>query len=76
VPPPGFDDLPIEEQIDYVQSLWDRIAAHSDQVPLRDWQRRILDDRMAAHRAAPEEARPWEEVFDRLEQRLRQSSSR
>jgi hypothetical protein len=27
VPPPGFDDLPVEDQIDYVQALWDRIAA-------------------------------------------------
>lgn len=28
-PPPGFDDLPVDEQIDFVQSLWDRIAATS-----------------------------------------------
>ena len=27
LPPPGFDDLSIEEQIECVQSLWDRIAA-------------------------------------------------
>jgi hypothetical protein len=26
-PPPGFDELSVEEQIDYVQSLWNRIAA-------------------------------------------------
>jgi len=26
-PPAGFDDLPIDQQINYVQSLWDRIAA-------------------------------------------------
>jgi hypothetical protein len=25
-PRPGFDELSVEEQIDYVQSLWDRIA--------------------------------------------------
>ena len=27
IPPPGFDDLSVDEQIDFVQSLWDRIAA-------------------------------------------------
>jgi hypothetical protein len=27
VPPLGFTDLPVEEQIDYVQALWDVIAA-------------------------------------------------
>ena len=34
IPPPGFDELTIEEQIDYVQSLWERIAATPDQVPV------------------------------------------
>ena len=33
LPPTGFDALSVEEQIDYVQSLWDRIAATVDQVP-------------------------------------------
>ena len=27
LPPPGFDDLSVDEKIDYLQSLWDRIAA-------------------------------------------------
>jgi putative addiction module component (TIGR02574 family) len=76
MPPPGFDDLPVEDQIDYVQSLWDRIAEHADQAPIEGWQRQILEERLAAHRASPGEARPWEEVLDRLERRLRQSSSR
>ena len=71
MPPPGFDDMPVEEQIEYVQSLWDRIAAATDQVPLQEWQRRILEERTAAHRSAPDEARPWDEVLDRLQTRLR-----
>jgi hypothetical protein len=25
VPPPGFDELPVAEQIEYVQPLWNRI---------------------------------------------------
>jgi len=73
MPPPGFDDLAVDDQIDYVQSLWDRIAVAADQVPLHEWQRQILEERLAAHRAAPNEASPWEEVLDRLEHRLRQA---
>ena len=73
IPPPGFDDLPIADKIDYVQSLWDRIAAAADQVPLQEWQRRILNERLAAHRAAPADASPWNEVLDRIEHRLRQA---
>ena len=75
MPPSGFDDLTVEDKIDYVQSLWDRIAASADQVPLHEWQRQLLEERLAAHRAAEaNEARPWGEVLDRLEGRLRASS--
>jgi putative addiction module component (TIGR02574 family) len=70
MPPPGFDDLPVADKIDYVQSLWDRVAADPNQAPLHEWQRELLEERLAAHRAAPDQARPWEEVLDRLEQRL------
>ena len=71
MPPPGFDDLPVDEKIDYVQSLWDRIAVSLGQLPLHDWQREVLDERLAAHRASPDEARPWKDVLDGLERRLK-----
>jgi len=72
MPPPGFDDLPVEQQIDYVQSLWDRIAAAADQVPLQGWQEKVLEERMAARGTSPDDAAPWDVVMDRLERRLRQ----
>lgn len=50
MPPPGFDSLTVEEQIDYVQSLWDHIATHPEQVPVPDWHRQVLDEEiLAAH---------------------------
>ncbi|MES1171635.1 MAG: addiction module protein [Bacteroidota bacterium] len=51
--------------------VWDRIAADQDQVPLQEWHRQILEERLAAHRAAPQDARPWGEVLDGLERRLK-----
>src|SRR5439155_24359845 len=71
LPPPGFEALPVEDQIDYVQSLWDLIAANVDQVPLQQWQQALLEERLAAHRRAPEESRPWQEVMARVRDRLR-----
>ena len=71
VPPPGFDDLPVEEQIDYVQALWDRIAATPDRVPIPDWHKAILDERLADLEANPDDAVPWEQVRDELRARLR-----
>ncbi|MDH5496093.1 MAG: addiction module protein [Nitrospira sp.] len=46
-PPPGFDGLSVDERIDFAQSLWDRIAAMPEQVPMPDWQRRIIRERLA-----------------------------
>ena len=74
MPPPGFDALTVEEQIDYVQSLWDHIAAHPEQVPVPDWHRQVLAERLAAYRANPSEGKPWEEVEEEIRQELKRQS--
>lgn len=71
-PPPGFDDLPIGDQIDYVQALWDRIAARADSVPVPTWHREELDRRLAEHEADPDAGEPWEAVRAEL---LRRSAT-
>ena len=73
LPPPGFESLPVEDQIDYVQSLWDCIAASVDQVPLHEWQEALLRERLASHRQSPGDARPWREVIERVQGHLRAS---
>jgi putative addiction module component (TIGR02574 family) len=62
IPPPGFDALSIDEQIDYVQSLWDRIAARPEDVPVPDWHREILAERLAANEANNDQGKDWEEL--------------
>lgn len=69
-PPAGFDDLPVDQQIDYVQTLWERIAAKEDQVSVPTWHREILDVRLAEYEADPDAGRPWEEVEADLRKRL------
>jgi len=70
LPPPGFDDLSPEDQVRYVGSLWDRIVADQDRLPISDAQRTLLRDRLAAHRADPGAARPWSEVRREIEAAL------
>ena len=70
LPPPGFDRLSIEEKIEYVQSLWDRIAADAESVPLTEWQRELLDERLADLDENPEAGVPWEEVQARIAGKL------
>jgi putative addiction module component (TIGR02574 family) len=70
LPPAGFDDLPVEDQVEYVQSLWNRIAAKPDQVPVPEWHRQVLNQRLAGHEENPEAARPWDEVRDEIRSKL------
>ena len=66
LPPPGFDALSVEEKIDYIQSLWDRIAAQPEKVSVPDWHRQILAERLVAHDANPDEGKPWKEFEKEL----------
>ena len=69
--PPGFDDLSVEEQIDFVQSLWDKIAASPEQVPVPEWHRQIIRERLEAYRANPTAGRLWTDVRTDIERKLR-----
>jgi putative addiction module component (TIGR02574 family) len=71
IPPPGFDQLTVEKQIDYVQLLWERIVAIPDQVPVPDWHRDVLDARLKDFEANPDTGESWHVVRDRLRDNLR-----
>jgi putative addiction module component (TIGR02574 family) len=74
-PPPGFDELSMDEKIEYVQSLWDKIAATPEEVPVPDWHLRILDERLESHRTKPA-GKPWEQVKKEMRRKIRGSSSK
>jgi putative addiction module component (TIGR02574 family) len=69
--PPGFERLSKPEQISYLQQLWDRISACPEEIPVPASHIALLEDRLAAHRQAPEAAKPAYEVIDRLRDRKR-----
>ena len=62
IPPPGFEGLSTEEKIEYVQSLWDHISSDVDTVPLAEWQKQLLDDRLADFERNPNSGIPWATV--------------
>ncbi len=75
-PPPGFEDLTIEQKIDYVRNLWkhvsaeDHHAADADSVPLAPWHKEILDERSAEYERDPEAGIAWEELRERLRRKI------
>jgi len=74
-PPPGFDGLSVEEKIDYVQSLWERIAASTDEVPVPEWHAAIVRERCDAYRRDPTGGESWDQVRDEVERGLQGPTS-
>lgn len=64
--PRGFDDLSKEEQIEYLQALWNRIASNETDVPVPEWHLQIVRERLASDDG---ELEPWNSVRDRLKRR-------
>lgn len=63
--------MSVEEKIDYVQALWDRIAANETQVPVPEWHREVLSERLAEYQTHPEQGRSWDAVEADLLKRRR-----
>ncbi len=71
-PPPGFDELSVDEQIDYLQSLWDRVATAPENVPVPAWHREIIRKRLAELASDPSNTIPWEKAKEEITGRLRE----
>jgi putative addiction module component (TIGR02574 family) len=71
LPPPGFDELSPDEKLEYIQALWDHFAERPEDVPVPDWHREVIAQRLAAYRRGELTARPWSEIREELLTRLR-----
>jgi len=59
-------DLSVEDRLELAEALWESVETASQPPPLPDWQRKILEERIAADDANPEEGSSWEEVKQRV----------
>ena len=71
LPPPGFDDLLVNQKINYVQSFGTELRPHPETVPVPDWHREIIDERLKNLEANPDAGDNWE-VFRSDSARIRQ----
>jgi putative addiction module component (TIGR02574 family) len=71
LPPRGFDELSADEKLEYIQALWANFSKHPEEVPLPDWHRQVVAERLAAHRRGEMTSRPWSDVREELLARLR-----
>ena len=69
-PPPGFDELSIDEQIEYVSKLEQRIKSLPDDLPVSDADMEIIEEQLAECEKNGFEGIPWEEVEKELIEQL------
>ncbi len=58
----NIQQLSQSERILLAEELWDSVAKNQDDLKVTDAQKKILDERMAAYNASPNEGTSWEEV--------------
>jgi putative addiction module component (TIGR02574 family) len=63
--------LPVDERVELANALGETLDDESAQPALPEWQRQILDERIAADDAAPDAGSPWQEVKRRILASLR-----
>jgi len=56
------DSWPVDDQIQLVQEVWDRLVDQDLEPGLTEAQAIEIDRRLAAYKASPENVVPWEEV--------------
>jgi putative addiction module component (TIGR02574 family) len=62
--------LPVEDRLELAEALWESLEQGLLRPELPAWQRDLLDQRLAAFEAAPEAGSPWEEVKQRILDKL------
>lgn len=57
-------DLPVDEKIELAQMLWESVEPEDEVrfLAIPDWQRRILDERLADLDRNPDDEQTWDEV--------------
>lgn len=57
-------DLPADEKIELAQMLWESVEPEDEVhfLAIPDWQRRILDERLADLDRNPDDEQTWDEV--------------
>jgi len=59
-------DLPLPEQLQLVEDVWDHIAASKEPLPVPDWQKEELDRRKRDFEANPDSAISWEDAKNQI----------
>ncbi len=58
--------LPVEERLELAESIWESVERDARELPLHDWQKSLLDERLEAAGKNPDGWLTWEQVKQRV----------
>ena len=67
---PQINDLTAEEKLQLVEDIWDSIGVISDELPVSEEEKKLLDPRLQAHLPSPGSGLTLEEFKKQLAARL------
>ena len=74
-PPPGFDELSREDQLDYIEGLLNYVRTGTRYAEIPDDHREALEKQLAYYRENGFEGTPWEEFEQELEEEFFQANN-
>jgi putative addiction module component (TIGR02574 family) len=66
---PEIEKLSVPQKLEMIEILWDSIPDSLDSLPIPEWHKQILNERLAEADASPEANIPWEQVRSELRRR-------
>lgn len=64
-----LEKLPFEERLRLAEALWDSLAREPARVPVPDWHRELIRERIAVDDAEAGDTETWDEVRRQIEGR-------
>ncbi len=64
--PQDIEHLSVPQRLELITLLWESIPNSPEALPVPEWHRQELEQRLAAAEANPDSALPWEELRARL----------
>ena len=66
-----LEKLGVEERLDLIEEIWNSLTSDPGQIPVPEAHKAELDRRLDQIEAGDDEGIPWEEVLNRIRNRLR-----
>ena len=71
LPALDLEKLTRDEKLELIEKLWDSLEANADDLPIPDWHRRLLDQRLDELDREGPTGVPWEQVLQEIQSRFK-----